>query len=446
MQRAGWLTLLAALVLSIAGFWFWDHLHHPMGNQLLGDAAGQLLAWGRLAGLLAAFGCLLQIILIGRVRWVERAFGLDRLTRLHHVTGFSLAALLIAHPVLVTCGHARQEDVTIWAQFYDFVHTWPDLLSAAIGAGLLLVAIGLSVAIIRRGLRYETWYVTHLAVYLALALAFGHQIAIGSDVTGNPVFRACWLALYAVAFLNLLGFRVLVPWLNFQRHGFVVGLLTTETADVTSVHLQGRDLGRFRAEAGQFVMVRFLAPGFRWEAHPFSISQPPDGKQLRLTIKRVGDFTRRIPLLSLGTRVIVDGPHGLFTARRAQAAKVLMIAGGIGITPIRSVAEVLLASGREIVLIYANRDRASAALYDELAHLAASAEGRLRVIHVMSADPDWPGEKGRVDGPFLARLLPDLPDRDVYLCGPPPMMRQVRAALRAAGVPEVRIFDERFAL
>ena len=123
-----------------------------------------------------------------------------------------------------------------------------------------------------------------------------------------------------------------------------------------------------------------------------------------------------------------------------------MIAGGIGITPIRAVAEVLLTAGREIVLIYGNRDRASVALPGELERLTASSGGRLRVAHVLSADPGWPGEKGRVDGTCLARLAPDFRERDIYLCGPPLMMRLVRAALRMAGVPGSRIFDERFAL
>ena len=446
MQRVVLFLLFALQVLVISGFWFWNHWRHPMGNQLLGDVAGQLIAWGRLAGLLAAFGCLLQIILVGRVRWVERAFGLDRLTRLHHATGFSLVALLVAHPVLLTIGHARQDDVTVWAQFVDFVCTWKGLMAAAIGLVLLLAAIGLSIAIIRRRLRYETWYATHLAIYLALALAFGHQIALGSDLAGKPLFRAYWLALYAFTFVNLLWGRVARPWRDFRRHRFAVAALTPETADVTSVHICGRDLDRFRAESGQFVRVRFLAPGFRWESHPFSISQPPDGRELRLTIKRIGDYTRRIPALPLGTRVVIDGPYGIFTARRAQSAQVLMIAGGIGITPIRAVAEVLLASGRGIILVCGNRDRASVALYDELEGLAASSGGRLRVIHVMSAEPGWPGERGRVDGPCLARLAPDLQERDVYLCGPPPMMRQVRAAVHAAGVPDDRVFDERFAL
>ena len=446
MRTTGWLALLALQVLVIAGFWLWGHGHHPLGNQLLGDPAGQLLAWGRLAGLLAAFGCLLQVNLVGRLRWVEQAFGLDRLTRLHHVTGFCLVALLAAHPVLVTFGRAQINQVSCWAQFTDFCRTWEDVLAAAIGLGVLLAAVGLSITIIRRRLRYETWHATHLAIYIALALVLGHQISVGGDLASKPVFRAYWLALYAFTFANLLGYRVVRPLRNFRRHRFTVARLTPETADVTSVHIEGRDLTRFRAEAGQFVLVRFLAPGFRWETHPFSISQLPDGREIRLTIKQLGDYTRRIPALPPGTRVIIDGPHGIFTARRAQAPRVLMIAGGIGITPIRAVAEALLAAGREIVLVYGNRDRASIAFYDELERLAAFSGGRLRVVHVLSADPAWSGEKGYIDGPCLARLVPDLRECDIYLCGPPPMMRLVRPALRTAGVPKCRIFDERFSL
>ena len=441
------MALLAAQVAVIAGFWFWHQWHHPLGNQLLGDAAGQLLAWGRLAGLLAAFGCLLQIVLTGRPRWVEQAFGLDRLTRLHHVAGLSLVILLAAHPTLVTLGRAQMAGVGVWTQVVDFWKTWEDVPAAVIGLAVLLAAVGLSIAIIRNRLRYETWHATHLAIYVALALAFGHQIAVGNDLAGHPAFRAYWLALYAIVFLGLLWGRAGRPLRDFLRHRFVVSGLTPETADVISVQMRGRELERFRAEAGQFVRVRFLAPGFRWEAHPFSLSQPPDGKGLRLTIKQLGDYTRRIPALPPGTRAIVDGPYGVFTARRTQARKVLMIAGGIGITPIRAVAEVLLAAAeREIVLIYGNRDRASVALQGELERLAASSGGRLRVVHVLSADSGWPGEKGRVDGDCLARLAPDFRERDIYLCGPPPMMRLVRAALRAAGVPDSRIFDERFAL
>lgn len=444
MPTFAWLLAFASQALTVTGFWLWNHLHHPLGNQLTGDPAGQLLAWGRLAGLLAAFGCLLQITLVGRMKGVERAFGLDRLTRIHHAVGLSLVVFLLAHPVLVTLGHARRMDARFADQWADFCRNWDGVLAAAIGLAMLLAAMAFSVAVIRRRLRYETWLLTHLTIYAALALAFVHPLTVGSDLVGNRWFRGYWIALYAFTFANLVGYRVLRPLWLFRRHRFVVTGLTCETTEVTSVAIGGRNLDRLRAESGQFVIVRFLAPGFRWEAHPFSISRPPDGNGIRLTIKQLGDYTRRIPSLPVGTRAILDGPHGIFTARRSRSDRVLLIAGGIGITPIRAVAEDLLAAGRDAVLVYANRNRGSVVFLDELARLAET--GRLRVIHVMSDDPDWSGERGFLTGDRVRRLVPDWAERDVYLCGPPPMMRILRADLRLAGVRSDRIFFERFAL
>lgn len=439
-----WLTVSQLLV--IAGFWCWHQVHHPLGNQLTGDAAGQLLAWGRLAGLLAAFACLVQVVLASRVKWIESRFGLDRLLRWHQVNGCALVSLLLAHPLLVTLGHARQADVSAAAQLVDFLRAWPGALTAAIGLAVLLTAIALSLPVVRRWLRYEVWRTTHLAIYVALTLAFGHQLELGGDLVDKPVFRAYWMMLYAFVFLNLLVYRVLRPLWFFKRHRFYVAALHTEAPDVTSVTIRGRGLERLLASGGQFVIVRFLARGFRWEAHPFSLSARPDGRELRLTIKAVGDFTQRIPTLPLGTRVILDGPHGVFTARRASAARVVLIAGGIGITPVRAMLEDLLADGRDIVLLYASRDREGTVFLAELAQVQAAAGGRLRVIPVMSADPGWTGEKGRLDGARLARLVPELAVSDVYLCGPPPMMRALRGVVLDAGVPRNRLFDERFAL
>jgi predicted ferric reductase len=446
VKNLRWLAVLGSQIVLIVGFWFWYHWRHPLGNLLTGDAVGQLLAYGRLAGLLAAFGVLLQLILIGRVGWVEPSFGLDRLTRLHHVLGLALLALLLAHPLLVLTGHARQADVGLWAQLLDFCRSWEDVLAAVLGLAILLTAVALSLGAVRRRLRYETWHLTHLGLYLALALVFGHQLEVGSDLTENRWFAAYWWLLYGVVLGNLLGYRVGRPLWRFAGHRFAVARLVAEPGEVTSVILHGRHLERFRARGGQFFMVRFWAPGFRWQAHPFSLSCPPDGTQLRLTIKPVGDFTRRIPQLQPGTPVILDGPHGIFTAEVCQSSRVLLLAGGIGITPIRALAADLLAAGREIILIYGNRTPSTVVFGEELEALAQAAAGRLRIIHVMSDSPGYPGEKGRVDRDCVCRLVPDVAERDVYLCGPPPMMAGLRPALLALGVPPHRLHDERFAL
>ncbi len=446
VKKTVWLALLGAQLLIILTFWSWNQTHHPLGNLLTGGSAGQLLAYGRLAGLLAAFLILLQVFLIGPIRWTEQTFGLDRMTRLHHVLGFSLLALLAAHPLLVTLGHAGQEDNTFMAQYLDFLRNWPGVLAAAIGLGIMLAAVAFSVAIVRKRLKYETWQATHLTLYVAMALAFGHQLEVGNDFTGNRGFAGYWQALYIAVFGNLIWHRLLRPLVVFNRHRFAIARVTPESSDVTSLEITGRNLERLRAAGGQFVLVRFWAKGFRWEKHPFSLSCRPDGHRLRLTIKQLGDFTRRVPQLAPGTPVILDGPHGIFTARRSQAAKVLLIAGGIGITPIRAIAEELLEAGRDLLLIYGNRHRDGIVFKQELDALATAAGGRFRIVHVLNNDPGWPGEKGKIDRERILRLAPDIRERDVYLCGPPPMMKLIRADLTGAGVPPRRIYDERFAL
>ena len=454
MKKAGCWILLGIQAPIILGFWAWNHVHNPMGNLLTGDAAGQYLAWGRLAGLLAAYGILFQLILVGRAKWVEQVFGLDRLTRLHHYLGFSLIILLAAHPVLVTTGHALQAEVSRGEQFVDFCRNWKGVMAAAIAAGIMAIALLFSfIIVLTRRLRYEIWYAVHLTFYLAIAMAFFHQVSVGSDFTDNRWFRYYWYVLYLLTFVSLLLSRFVRPIWNLARHRFVVTRLVPEAGDVTSVHIEGRNMDTFPVQAGQFMLVRFLAPGFRWEAHPFSMSCVPDGKQIRLTIKQLGDFTRKIPALPIGTRVLIDGPHGVFTARHAGLAdpsgpprKVLMIAGGIGITPIRSLSEELIKYRHDVILLYAVRNRALLVFEKELEKLAGKSGGCLKVVPVLSSEPTWAGEKGYVDRERILRLAPDVLDREVFLCGPPPMMRIIRALLHSMGVPRSRIHYERFAL
>jgi len=354
--------------------------------------------------------------------------------------------LLIAHPLLVTIGHSMQAGTGFFEQYIDFCKNWEDVLAAVIGTMIMSVAIIFSVLVLKKWVKYEVWYYIHLTFYIAVALIFGHQLSVGTDFISNKIFADYWYALYAFTFANLLYYRIVRPIIFFIRHRFKITHLVSETGDVTSVYIGGSNMDLFPIEAGQFMIVRFLTKGFRWEAHPFSMSCLPNGKNLRLSIKGVGDFTRHISDLKPGLSVFIDGPHGIFTSENCKSSKVLMIAGGIGITPIRSLAEELLSMGRDVVLLYSNRNRASIVFEKELNEIVNSSSGRLKVIHVISDDPAWPGEKGRIDKEKITRLVPDFSEREVFLCGPPPMMKAVRATLFSIGVPNNCIHYERFVL
>ena len=430
--------LAAALAANLAViFYFWWRGSHAF---ITGDLGKQLIAYGRISGLLLVFLVLVQLILIGRTGWVEKVFGLDKLSRLHHWIGFFLAALLVGHPLLLTLGYSQFTDSGILEQFVGF-QGWQDVLAATAAFGLFLILILASLIVLTKKMKYETWYFIHLIAYAAILLAFGHQLAVGRDLQDKS-FATYWYALYVFVLLNLLYFRFYLPLRNYLRHGFQVKKIVHETADVISVYLTAHDLPRFRFKAGQFLIVRFLAKGLWWQAHPFSLSCAP-GSGLRLTIKRSGDFTAALWGLKPGTKMLVDGPHGAFTADCAARGKFLFIAGGIGITPILSLIASLTPAGKDCALIYTSRNAAGTVLKNEVDALAAN---HCRVHYIMSADAGWTGVKGFLNKEILLHLVPDLLQRDVYVCGPPPMMKKVLADLSSVGVPATRIHFEKFSL
>lgn len=421
--------------------WFWLPLNRPLLQS--GDFNLLLMALGRLAGLFAVYFVLTQLILIGRVKWVESLFGLDRLSRVHHWNGFLILLFILAHPVLLITSYAGSRGMTLTGQFLDFFRSYDNVDGAVIGLVLFLFVIGFSLAIVRLRLRYETWHATHLLTYAAILFSFGHQLKIGGDFQNNPAFVWYWYGLYAFVVVNFVWYRFARPLRFFFKHRFRIDRVVQETLDTASVYITGQNLETFPGEAGQFMILRFLTKGFWWQAHPFSLSVKPNGEFLRVTIKNVGDFTSKIPNLQSGTRVLIDGPHGVFTEKQSRRDKILLIAGGIGITPLRALAEQMVAQGRDVSLLYGNKTSGRIALKKELDSLVG---GRLRVNYVISDDPSWTGERGHIDEKLLKRLVPDLIEREVYLCGPPIMMTKIRKYLKNLGLPRRLVHFEKFSL
>ncbi len=432
------LWVFFAANLAVISFFWWSGSH----SYITGDTSKQLIAAGRISGLLLVMFVLFQLLLIGRIGWIEKLFGLDKLSRLHHWIGFALASLIVFHPLFLTLGYSMRGSSGFFRQFLDF-QGWDGVLGATVAFGLFLAVILFSLVIVAKKMKYETWYFIHLSTYLAILLAFGHQLDVGRDLM-DPVFAGYWYLLYAFVILNFAYYRFFRPLYNQFRFGFTVDKLVNETPDVISIYLKGRNLAGFRFKAGQFLIVRFLAKGYWWQAHPFSISSSPGDGSLRLTIKKSGDFTASLWQLKPGSKVIVDGPHGIFTADRAVHDKLLFIAGGIGVTPVLSLMGTLAPTGKNCTLIYASRDMAGTALKKEIDDLAA--KHKCQIHYVMSNDPAWDGEKGFVDQDRILRLVPDLKERDIFLCGPPIMIAGVCKALEACGVPRSCVHFEKFSL
>lgn len=434
------IAILFALTLGVSIFIWWS----TSGVLLLnGGLPIMLRSISNLLAVLAVFFILLQLMLIGRVKWIEQVFGLDKLARVHHAVGFSVIFFIVGHPLLLIASSSLLTHRSWYVTFWNFVNYMEDVGSATVAVGLFLVLIILAILIVLKKLKYEAWYLTHLAMYAAVLLAFGHQLNLGDDF-GAMWTIVFWYFLYVFVFANVLYYRFFSPVWNTWQHKFIVDKVVHENDDTVSIYISGRDLDKYKIKAGQFFFFRFLDRSRWWQAHPFSLSCLPNEKFLRITVKNLGDYTSELAKVKPGTRVYIDGPHGVFIADKMNTDKCLLIAGGVGITPVRSLVEDLLQRGKDVILFYGNQTKKSLIFGQELADLVRNS--RLEVKYVLSAEPEWQGEKGFIDHEKIQRLVPDYMERDIYVCGPKMMTKMILPAIKSLHVHKSRIHFEKFSL
>jgi predicted ferric reductase len=394
---------------------------------------------GRMTGLFGTYALLLQLLLLARLPILERVIGFDRRTVLHRVNGKLCVYLIAAHIGFITTGYAATDHMSVWAEFTAFLGLYPDMIQATIGSALIIAVAVTSIVIVRRRMRYEAWYFVHLMAYAGVYLVWVHQTRSGLDFITNPMATAYWTAIYVGTLQLVFLFRVMQPLVRAVWHDLRVVEVIEEGAGVVSIVVSGRRLDWLDAAPGQFFLWRFLDRG-RWhESHPFSLSAAPNGDSLRITVKALGDFSSRLRSVRLGTRVVAEGPFGSFTDEARRKERALLIAGGVGITPIRAMLEQMTG---DITLIYRAVSEADVIFKDEIDALAQ--QRGIRVHYVLGGHRQ-PGAGYLLSAPHLRELVPDIAHHEAFLCGPPAMMRIVERNVARAGVPTSDIHTDKFA-
>jgi ferredoxin-NADP reductase len=277
-------------------------------------------------------------------------------------------------------------------------------------------------------------------VYPAIAVSFAHQL-FGDDVVATPA-RALWTGLYVTALVAVGWFRVLLPLRLAVRHQLRVTAVVVEAPGVVSVWVAGQQLDRLGTRPGQYFHWRVLTRPLWRRSHPFSVSAVPVDGRMRFTVKAVGDYTDALLNLRPGVRVLASGPYGALTDRARRGRRVLLVAGGVGVAPLRALLEGLRAEASEITLV-CRTDRPDQLIFtDEIDELARERGATVHVIH----GPATSDAQTDPLGPHrLTALVPSLFDHDVYVCGPADMVEYTRRSLRTAGVRRQRIHTESFA-
>ncbi len=425
------LSFYCAAVGVILTVWF---RHGGFGNLTQG-AVPSATSLAQLTGIAASFAGLAGLTLAGRPLAIERRYGLDRVFIWHRILGETMAVLVGVH--VVTSVFAWGLDLGFPSAIVDLTGRDSYMALAFVGALIIGVVTVSSLRSIRRQMSYETWYFIHLLAYAGFVISFSHEIVWGELFANDAFSRWLWIALHVGVGVMLIRGRwgrFLVAALN-PLHIAETRKLNDNT---TELRLAGGGLHKMIGDAGQFVIVRPLAKGLWWQAHPFSLSAAPTTDGLRISVKALGDASASIGRLPRGTRMVVEGPFGACTPQTIDDRKVLFIVGGIGVAPVKAMLERLDRRHQPIVLYRASRHD-DLVYANELRGMARELGGELMTLVGPTATL---AVKDPFSGKVLRKAIPDLTERVAVLCGPERLLWAGRAGLREAGVASEDIHFE----
>ena len=436
-RRPSAISFYAALVAAGVGMGL--VLGLPLVDGTLSEIhlrGGLAMFLGSTTGLAGTYAALLMVVMASRAPALERTLGQDGVLRWHRRLAPWTIGLITAHAVLLTLAYAQAAHSGVWGEVGVLLRTFPNMVTATVALAIMVLIGLISIRQVRTRIPRERWWVLHLLMYVALALAFAHEVVLGPSFVRHPIAQYTWTLAWVAAALLVLTYRVGVPVYRSRRHQLRVAEVLREGPDVVSVILEGRSLDRLAIAGGQFCEWRFLTPRLWWQAHPFTVSALPQPPYLRLTVKGVGDFTRALADLAPGTRVAMEGPYGAFTVHAQRRRNAVLIAGGVGVTAVRSLLEDLPLKSRPVVVLRAASE-AELVLADEVEELVRVRKGTTHRLV---------GNRDAVPMESIVRLIPDIAKRDVFVSGSTGFVRDAVAAVQRAGVPADALHQEVYAL
>ncbi|MFP4084892.1 MAG: ferric reductase-like transmembrane domain-containing protein [Desulfonatronovibrio sp.] len=409
-----------------------------------GEPDGIFIDVGRNLALTGFMILVLQFLIISRIKWIEKAFGLDILIRFHKFIAVGALCLLLIHPLLVAWGKSD------WGIIFGLDlpwYIWAGKVALILLIGLILVSVYQS----RIGLAFEQWRLGHnIFAPAILVLIFIHSWFAGDDLKLFSM-QVLWTSAFILAAVVFVYHRMLRPKL-LSRHPYTVQEVRRETDDVWSVKMvppEGRSV--FDYLPGQFHFLTFFrAPGLPVEEHHWTISSSPAEKDsITSTIKAVGDFTSTMGQTRPGDTVAVHGPFGRFSYMfHPEDRELVFLAGGIGITPVMSMLRYMrdTKDTRSVLLMYANRKQSQIIFRKEIDQIASGEHPDLTLVHVLSRPEDeWTGETGHLDRTMIEKYCgSDLEGKAFYICAPLKMAETLISSLQDMGVPRKRIRREIF--
>lgn len=354
--------------------------------------------------------------------------GLPNLYRWHHRTGCIAFMLLIIHPTLIAIRYAMIS-LTSAYEFLKPSLNYPQLAAEAT-LGIMFVAIFTTTYLV---IKHELFVKLQITLGLVFFLGAYHAIYMtGSDVLQSWPLVAYGSTLVGLALIVML-YRSLFHGSFRRRYSYQVSNISKQ-ADVMELSLStSSGIGRYTP--GQFVFVKPINKNIKKQFHPFSLTSVPGSDKISIGIKQLGDFTNSLTALKVGDEVIVEGAYGLFGGELTHYQKQIWIAGGIGVTPFVAMAKSL--GKQQVDLFYSVRSKDQAYFLRELQTIA-KAKPNFR-IHLIDTE-----HQPQLTNHDITKIYDA--NTAIWICGPPPMMKELKRSLVKDGVSKSHIITEEFSL
>ena len=448
----GWFMTLIACVIPVL---FWYKLN-PITN--IHTLPGAMISLGRVTGLVGMVLYALNLLYATLLRFLESMFGgLNRVYIAHHVLGGFALIFLSLHPLFLalrlikisllqvtlfllpnglmpygalfqTSSPLHSQVLQQWALFFGILAFWGMV-------GLLLITFFIQIP-------YNIWLITHKLLGVFFIIGALHLIFITSDTSVSLPLRYYMLAITAVGVGSYI-YRLIAGKILIRHYIYAVEAVQVVGGDVTEITLIPTH-NPLSYNAGQFIFIRFLKAqdnGLGQEWHPFSISSGSNDAKLSIAAKGLGDYSKRLINLQPGTIAEIEGAYGKFSFVEYKNRSQIWVAGGIGITPFLSMARSLPDNSYRIDLYYSVKTASELINWNDLYNSAVSHQGNFRIIPYIGDQ-----QQGRLTADLIEQMSGGLDKKDIYICGPPLMMKSLKGQFKAKSVPGTSIHTEEFAM
>lgn len=382
----------------------------------------------------------LQFFLTGRFRNITSPYGIDVVYHFHRNVSLIAFFFMLLHAAIIPI--SSPETLTL---VNPASAPWWITVGAA---GFLAFAIVIATSLyrIKLGLFYERWRGIHGYIsVVAVTLAMAHVEGVGYYVQGY-LKRGLWIAMTTAWVFALVHVRIIKPLMMLKRP-YRIEEVVKERGNSWTLTLRPDGHRGMNFRPGQFAWLTIGRAPFSIREHPFSFSSSAmDARNLKFTVKELGDFTAKIGEITPGTEAYIDGPYGTFSIDRHVAQGYVFIAGGVGVTPVMSILRTMADRNdkRPILLIYASKTWEDTTFREEIGELKQHL--KLKVVHVLENPHEgWDGESGWITAELMARYLPEnRMNIEYFICGPGPMQKAVRVAMDRLGLPMENVQSESF--